>query len=175
MTRDTADEDGAPAPGVRRRARRLGANRGTRGQAVTETIIMTLFLLLMIFGLIHLCMLMTVKFMVNHAAFSAARTAMIDPGQVDAAAEEGLGYMRGWWRGIYSGLNTPYVEGPVDKTVRGRTRVGYRATFAVPFGVPIFNSIQPCGFTNAQTCGIRLIGFSPYAAQPAVPQRGDSD
>lgn len=148
---------------------------GARGQAATEMMIMMLFLLVMIFGLIHLCMLMSVKFMVNNAAFSAARTAMVNPGQTSVAAQEGLGYMRGWWRGSWSGLNTPYVQGPVDQTVRGKTRNGYRVTFAVPFGVPIFNSVQPCGTTNAQTCGIRLIGFSPYAPQPAVDGGGDSD
>jgi hypothetical protein len=137
--------------------------------------IMMLFLLLMIFGLVHLCMLMSVKFMVNNAAFSAARTAMIAPNDASTAAEEGLGWMRGWWRGPYSGLNTPYVEGPVNKTIRGKNRNGYRATYAVPFGLPIFNTVQPCGFTNAQNCGVRLIGFSPYARQPNITRQGDND
>src|SRR5262249_35074881 len=49
---------------VRTRVRRIA-----RGQAATETIIMMTFLLLMIFGLVHLCMLMTVKYMVNFSAF----------------------------------------------------------------------------------------------------------
>jgi hypothetical protein len=102
---------------------------------------------------------------VNFAAFGAARTAMVDSGtsSVNTAATEGLGYMNGWWSGSYSGLNTPYVQGPIDKQIRGKTRNGYSATFAVPFGLPIFNSTQPCGTTNAQTCGIRLIGFSPWS------------
>jgi TadE-like protein len=153
------------------------ATRGVapRGQAATETMIMMLFLLLMIFGLVHLCMLMSVKFMVNNAAFSAARTAMIAPNDASTAAEEGLGWMRGWWRGPYSGLNTPYVQGPVNKTIRGKNRNGYRATYAVPFGLPIFNTTQPCGFTNSQNCGVRLIGFSPYARQPNITRRGDND
>ena len=148
---------------------------GTRGQAATEMMIMMMFLLLMIFGLVHLCMLMSVKFMVNNAAFSAARTAMIAPNDASGAAEEGLGWMRGWWRGAYSGLNTPYVQGPVNKTIRGKNRNGYRATFAVPFGLPIFNTTAPCGFTNQQNCGIRLVGFSPYASQPNITHRGDND
>jgi hypothetical protein len=144
------------------------------GQAATETIIMMMFLLLMIFGLVHLCMLMTVKYFVNYSAFTAARTAMVDPGSASTGGDGGLGYMHGWWSGSYSGLNTPYIQGPIDKTIRGKTRTGYSSTFAVPFGLPIFNSVQPCGTTNAQTCGIRLQGFSPYAEQPDVPDEGDN-
>ncbi len=132
------------------------------------------FLLLMIFGLVHLCLLMSMKYMVNFAAFSAARTAMVSPGDVDEAALEGMGYMRGWWRGQYAGLNQPYVEGPVDKEVRGRTRTGYRTTWAAPFGIPAFVNPQPCGFDNRQTCGVRLVGFSPYTPQPAVTEEGDN-
>jgi hypothetical protein len=147
--------------------------RGQRGQAATETIIMMVFLLLMIFGLIHLCMLMSVKYMVNFSAFAAARTAMVDSGSssVTTAATEGLGYMNGWWSGSFTGLNTPYVQGPIDKQIRGKKRTGYSSTFAVPFGLPIFNSTQPCGTTNAQTCGVRLIGFSPSSGE----QSSDGD
>jgi TadE-like protein len=162
-------------PSIQRGASIATRGVATRGQAATETMIMMMFLLLMIFGLVHLCMLMSVKFMVNNAAFSAARTAMIAPNDASTAAEEGLGWMRGWWRGQYSGLNTPYVQGPVNKTIRGKNRNGYRATFAVPFGLPIFNTTTPCGFTNQQNCGIRLIGFSPYARQPNITHRGDND
>jgi hypothetical protein len=147
--------------------------RSAPGQAATETIIMMMFLLLMIFGLVHLCMLMSVKYMVNFSAFAAARTAMVDSGSssVTTAATEGLGYMSGWWSGSFTGLNIPYVQGPIDKTIRGKKRTGYSSTFAVPFGIPIFNDTQPCGFTNAQTCGIRLIGFSPWSGQ----QSSDGD
>jgi hypothetical protein len=155
-----------------------GPSRGARGQAATETIIMMTFLMLMIFGLIHLCMLMAVKYMVNFSAFAAARTAMVDTGSVTKAATEGLGYMSGWWGGSYTGLNTPYVQGPIDKTIRGKKRTGYSSTFAVPFGLPIFNTTQPCGSTNAQTCGVRLIGFSPWAEQSsdgqAISHEGDN-
>jgi hypothetical protein len=151
------------------------AQHTQRGQAATETIIMMMFLLLMIFGLVHLCMLMSVKYLVNYSAFTAARTAMVDPGSASTGGDGGLGYMHGWWRGSYSGLNTPYIEGPVDKTIRGKTRTGYRSTFAVPFGLPIFNTVQPCGTSNASNhCGVILQGFSPYAEQPAVPQEGDN-
>ena len=141
--------------------------RNHLGQAATETIIMMMFLLLMIFGLIHLCMLMSVKYMVNFSAFAAARTAMVDDSMfaTTSAATEGLGYMNGWWSGSYIGLNIPYVQGPIDKQIRGKKRTGYSSTFAVPFGLPIFNSTQPCGFTNMQTCGIRLIGFSPWSGK----------
>ena len=145
----------------------MTARRNHLGQAATETIIMMMFLLLMIFGLIHLCMLMSVKYMVNFSAFAAARTAMVDDSlfATTSAATEGLGYMNGWWSGSYTGLNIPYVQGPIDKQIRGKKRTGYSSTFAVPFGLPIFNSTQPCGFTNMQTCGIRLIGFSPWSGK----------
>lgn len=145
----------------------MTVRRNHLGQAATETIIMMMFLLLMIFGLIHLCMLMSVKYMVNFSAFAAARTAMVDDSlfATTSAATEGLGYMNGWWSGSYTGLNIPYVQGPIDKQIRGKKRTGYSSTFAVPFGLPIFNSTQPCGFTNMQTCGIRLIGFSPWSGK----------
>jgi TadE-like protein len=154
--------------------------RNHRGQAATETIIMMMFLLLMIFGLIHLCMLMTVKYMVNLSAFAAARSALVDDGMVNvtSGATEGLGYMNGWWSGSNTGLNIPYVQS-TSKTIRGKTRGGYSSTFAVPFGLPIFNTTQPCGFTNAQTCGVRLIGFSAYpggqsADGDAISHDGDN-
>jgi hypothetical protein len=141
---------------------------------VTESIIMMAFLLLMIFGLIHLCMLMSMKFMVDHAAFAAARTAMISPGDVNEAALEGMGYMRGWWKGSRAGLNQPYVQGPIPKTIRGKTRTGYSATWAAPFGFPAFVDPTPCGSSNSQTCGVRLIGFAPYTSQPDIPEEGDN-
>jgi hypothetical protein len=65
-------------------------------------------------------------------------------------------------------------QGGIDKQIRGKGRNGYRSTYAVPFGLPIFNSVQPCGTSNAQTCGVRLIGFSPHADQPDVPDEGDN-
>lgn len=134
---------------------------------------MMIFLLLMIFGLIHLCMLMSMKYMVNYAAFSAARTAMVSPGDVSAAAMEGMGYMRGWWTGGYAGLNQPYVR-QTTKTIRGKTRTGYEAIWAAPFGFPAFVDARPCGTSNSQTCGVRLIGFSPSVTQPAIDPAGDN-
>ncbi len=156
--------------------------RNARGQAATETIIMMMFLLLMTFGLIHLCMLMTVKYMVNFAAFAAARSAMVDASTLNltSAAKEGVGYMNGWWSGRFTGLNIPAVKGPIDKRVRGKKRTGYSATFSVPFGLPIFNSVEPCGFfNNLQPCGVKLIGFSPWSGKQssdgqAISHEGDN-
>jgi TadE-like protein len=138
------------------------------GQAATETIIMMIFLLLMMFGLIHLCMLMTVKSMVNFSAFAAARSAMVDSSTLNltAAAKEGVGYMNGWWSGRFTLLNIPAVKGPIDKRIRGKKRTGYSATYSVPFGLPIFNSVAPCGVTNnLQPCGVKLVGFSPWSGK----------
>jgi hypothetical protein len=140
--------------------------RNQRGQAATETIIMMVFLLLMIFGLIQMCMLMTVKYMVDFSAFAAARSAMVDSSRLNltAAAKEGVGYMNNWWAGRYTLLNIPAIKGPTDKTVRGKKRTGYTATYAVPFGLPIFNTTSPCGFSNGTNfCGVRMIGFSPWS------------
>lgn len=140
--------------------------RNARGQAATETMIMMIFLLLMIFGLVNLCMLMTVKYMVDFSAFAAARSAMVDSSTLNltSAAKEGVGYMNNWWAGRYTLLNIPAVKGPIDKKVRGKKRTGYSATYAVPFGMPIFNSTSPCGVTNNLLfCGIKLVGFSPWS------------
>ena len=51
--------------------------RSAGGQSTTETMAMMSFLLLMIFGLVHFCLLSATKSIVNLAAFAAARTMMV--------------------------------------------------------------------------------------------------
>ena len=48
-----------------------------RGQATLESMIMMGFLLLLIFGLMHLVMFAVTRYMVNYAAFAASRAAVV--------------------------------------------------------------------------------------------------
>jgi hypothetical protein len=47
------------------------------GQSTTETLLVMSFLMLLVFGLVHMSMLATTKYLVNFAAFSAARATLI--------------------------------------------------------------------------------------------------
>lgn len=132
------------------------------GQSATETIIMMAFLSLLIFGFIHMCMLATTKYLVNFAAFSVARAEMVG-GSRQEAADGAMAYLR-WWSNPFANRKT--VQGPVTRTVRGKSRTGFTVTYRVPFGLPIFNNI-PAG-------GIALVGFSPYVRQPNIPEEGDN-
>lgn len=132
------------------------------GQSATETMIMMGFLSLLIFGFIHMCMLATTKYLVNFAAFSVARAEMVG-GSRQEAADGAMAYLR-WWSSPWANRKT--VQGPITRTVRGKSRTGFTVTYRVPFGLPIFNNI-PAG-------GIALVGFSPYVRQPNIPEEGDN-
>jgi hypothetical protein len=134
-----------------------------RGQAATETMIVMMFLLLMIFGAIHMAMFAATKYMVDYAAFTAARTVLVQGagatnGAAWDAAEEALGNIR-WW--LYQ-RNRP--EAPIRRPVKGRDAIviGYH----VPFGLPIFESVPDEG--------ILLLGFSPVVEQGEIPEKGDN-
>lgn len=140
----------------------------TRGQAMTETMIVMSFLLLMVFGFVHFAMLTATKSIVNLAAFSAARAAMVNgfdsgsplaPSYVAAASV--IDNLR-WW-GNNPALNRP--EFPLSRQTL-HDRDGVLVTFKVPFGMPIFNEV-PSG-------GIPVEGFSPLVIQPEIPERGDN-
>ena len=77
-----------------RRRLTIGARlrRTEAGQAVTETMIMMMFLLLLVFGFIHMCMLATTKYVVDYAAFSVARADLVD-GNKFLAAMGALAYL----------------------------------------------------------------------------------
>jgi Flp pilus assembly protein TadG len=134
---------------------------GERGQSATETMIMMSFLFLMIFAIVHMAMLASTKFMVNYAAFAAARAAVV-AGSERLAAIQVTDNLR-WWRNPL--LNLPNVR-RTTRTIAGVRRPGVEVTARVPFGLPIFNSVP--------TGGIRVVGFAPVAVQPGVPIRGDN-
>jgi hypothetical protein len=115
----------------------------------------------MIFGIVHMAMLASTKFMVNYAAFAAARAAVVR-GSENLAAIQVTDNLR-WWRNPL--LNLPIVR-RTTRTIAGARRQGVEVSTRVPFGLPIFNDI-PAG-------GIRVVGFAPVAVQPAVPERGDN-
>lgn len=134
---------------------------GARGQATTETMMMMMFLLFLVFGFVHMSMLATTKYVVNYAAFAAARAAMVG-GNETLAALTVLDNVR-WSNPL---MYLWQVTARETRTIRGKSREGVRVTFKVPFGLPIFNSI-PFG-------GISLRGFSPLIEQPNIPENGDN-
>lgn len=148
-------------------ARGARPQRSTRGQAATETMIMMMFLFLMIFGLIHMSMLAATKYMVNFAAFSAARTIMVRGDDASGlqmwaytAASGVIDNIR-WWNEAWR--NRPDL--PIT-TGDERGRHGVYVVYRVPFGLPIFNAVPAGGF--------RMIGFAPYQVQPDIDEVGDN-
>ena len=142
--------------------------RHVRGQATTETMIMMMFLLLMIFGLVHMTMLVATKYVVNYAAYVAARTEMVRgdgfTGKTIAwtAAYMVLSDNAHWWSSPLK--NSPDIPLGSDVSMYGRE--GLTVTYHVPFGLPIFNSID--------SGGVKIVGFSPVAVQPEIEEKGDN-
>jgi hypothetical protein len=158
--------------------------RRQKGQALTETMVMMLFLTLIIFGFVHLCMMAATKSMVSYAAFAAARTTMVRGWQPPSlnlplvgeysyefddwwkvqtgwpAAWQVLDNIR-WWRS--STRNRP--DFPIG-VAEVNDRRGLTVTYRVPFGVPIFNNV-PSG-------GLAITAFSPYVIQANIGECGDN-
>lgn len=131
---------------------------------------MMLFLLLLMFGHIHLSMLAATKSMVNYAAWAAARSAMVGASdfEVRLAALEVLDAGARWnttinYACILSGL---CLDKNVSKTLRNKTRQGVQVTYRVPFGLPVFNNI-PVG-------GLAIRGFAPISIQGSISEKGDN-
>lgn len=139
--------------------------RQSRGQATTETMMMMAFLMLLIFGFIHLSMLMATKYMVNYSAFSAARASMTGAGWGDqtTAAFAVMDNLR-WHDNVIA--NTPIVSSG-SREIRGVTRDGVKVLYFVPFGLPIFGVLPPGG--------MRLESFSPAGPDwSGVTEEGDN-
>ncbi|MCX6538144.1 MAG: pilus assembly protein [Acidobacteria bacterium] len=136
-----------------------------RGQATVETVVVMTFLLFMIFGLIHVCLLAVTKYMVSLAAFSAGRALMVHGtgwvGQAAAwtAATTVLDNLR-WWKSAWQRLVLPPTQGRLDG------REGVFVTHRAPFAFPIFNDL-PFG-------GLPVTAFSAVAIQPDIPEKGDN-
>ncbi len=120
--------------------------------------IMMMFLLLLVFGFIHMCMLATTKYVVDYAAFSVARADLVGGNKL-LAAMGALAYLN--WSPL-----PPIPTEEKDRDMRHKLRDGFVVSYRVPFGLPIFNNI-PFG-------GIELRGFSPGATQKGVEVRGDN-
>jgi Flp pilus assembly protein TadG len=149
------------------------------GQAMTEMLLMTVFLMLLVFGIVQLAMLLTTKLFVNYAAFAAARTFMTEvsnalgstPG-TQIAAEEATRFLN-WW-GTDTIANRKELQLPVlwDKWTRssptnpGKARSGLTVTYRVPFGLPL--QVVPPG-------GVAITAFAPTQGPPApVRECGDN-
>ena len=116
------------------------------------------FLLLMVFGLMHLVMFAVTRYMVNYAAFAASRAAVV--GNSAQQAAEAVMQNVNWFAD--EGGDQP-VE--VNYTVRDGAS-GYEVTTRVPFGFPIYEWIAPEG--------IELTAFAPANAQSNAPSGGDN-
>jgi hypothetical protein len=151
----TTAERAAP-PGAQ--YRRRGDRSSEAGQATLETLLTMALVLLFIFGLLHLTMMMTTKFLVNYAAFAAARVAMVrgtGADEVTEAARQAMEIWQ-WWPGD-SDANVPEVS--YDAGREGMV-VRYRVWFVSPI------------FTNVAHVSVE--GFAPVAEQPDIPEEGDN-
>lgn len=131
---------------------------GRRGQAALESIISMGFVLFFVFGLMHLGMLIVTRYMVNYAAFAAARAAAV--GNSHQAAAEAVMKNLNWWA---AEGGTP----PVEVSYINRDGwAGYLVKTRVPFGLPLYDRIDPAG--------IELESFAPVATQSDAPSGGDN-
>lgn len=116
------------------------------------------FLLLLVFGLMHLVMFAVTRYMVNYAAFAASRAAVV--GNSPQLAAEAVMSNLNWFAD--EGGEQP-VE--VNFTYKGLTS-GYEVTTKVPFGAPIYEWFDD---------GIEIVAFAPSNDQQDPPSGGDND
>lgn len=133
--------------------------RGRSGQAALEAMMMMAFMLLLVFGVMHMTMFIVTRYMVNYAAFAAARAAEVGNDPEDAAAAV-LANIN-WWAGEND-------EMPVSVFLDNRDGwSGYTVETRVPFGLPIYEYIEPQG--------MKIAGFAPVSIQGNAPSGGDND
>lgn len=119
---------------------------------------MMAFMLLLIFGVMHLTMFAVTRYMVNYAAFAAARAAVV--GNSPQRAAEAVLDNLNWWA---SEGGTP----PVTVAYENRNGwAGYAVRTRVPFGLPIYEYIEPQGMP--------IEGFAPTTTQDNPPSGGDN-
>jgi Flp pilus assembly protein TadG len=131
--------------------------RDRRGQAATETMMVMVFLLMLVFGFMNFCMLVTTKYVVNYAAFAAARAYMVnhDVGRAQQAADDVIRGVGRFWTAPVS----------VDTNATLGSRAGVTVRVRVPFGIPLI---------NAGAKGFELVGFSAVTLQPSIEEKGDN-
>jgi hypothetical protein len=148
------------SPSGAARNRILRGARSSSGQAALETMLSMYLVILFIWGLVHLSMMMVTKYMVNYAAFCAARTAMVrgtGASEVQESAQQALEIVQ-WW-GSGNDKNIPDVEYDAG-------RGGIVVQYHIPFGSPIF--------TTFAASGLVIEGFAPVTEQPSIPEKGDN-
>jgi len=129
----------------------MARRQGRRGQAALESMMMMAFMLLLIFGVMHLVMFAVTRYMVNYAAVvgnspTAAARAVMD--NLNWLASEG---------------GTPNVQ--VTYGYRGGSG-GYIVRTWVPFGMPIYEYIEPQGML--------IESFAAVTTQNNPPSGGDN-
>lgn len=117
------------------------------------------FLLLLVFGLMHLVMFAITRYMVQYAAFAAVRADVV--GNSPQLAAEA----------VMDNLNWHADEGgempvTVEWGIKGFT-TGFYVKTRVPFGLPIYEYIEPDG--------IEIVAFAPSNTQSDRPSGGDND
>jgi len=120
---------------------------------------MMVFMLLLMFGMMHLTMFIVTRYMVNYAAFAASRAAEVGNDPADAA--EAVMANINWW--VSDNQETPtkvYLENRDGWS-------GYTVEARVPFGLPIYEYIEPEG--------LLISGFAPVSIQDGAPSGGDND
>lgn len=119
---------------------------------------MMAFVLLLIFGLMHLSMFTVTRYMVNYAAFAAARASVVGGNETAAARAvlENINWL------AYRGGTMPVT---VQYTYRGKWG-GYEVTTYVPFGLPIYRTLSPQG--------VAITGFAPLSSDTNAPSGGDN-
>lgn len=142
------------------------------GQAATDTMVAMGFLMLLVFGFVHFCMLAVTRQVVNFAAFGAARTAMVtDVGGGEwvraqagyLSAKQILSHTQRWWND--EARNSPDLPVWLEtKTVGDRERRILKLRFRVPFGLPIM---------NYGDSGLVVEGWAPFILQPDAEGEDD--
>lgn len=161
---------------------------GESGQAMTETMLVMGFLMLMVMGTITLCLLMTTKQVADYAAFGAARTSLTHGFQQAGVSFSGLfasiglnidselvfdvpmeiSAQTGWPSAAQVIYHTQKWWGSNVKNLPRPLLIDQPEVdgpqyvvvpFQVPYGMPIFNEL-PAG-------GLLILGRSQITSQPA--------
>lgn len=176
--------------------------RSALGQALMETLVMMSFLLLFVFGCVHLSLLAATKYMVNYAAFTAARTVLVygwQPPRLDLGpigeigvvigdfAKIQLGYpaawqvldnIRWWQEDDKNGPDFPLgLSGMCpDGSVAAPCALSYLKALTVTYRVPLGFPIVPVGED-----GVAITAAAPFIIQHAsgdaqsdIPEEGDN-
>ena len=113
--------------------------RGRAGQAALEAMMMMAFMLLLVFGVMHMTMFIVTRYMVNYAAFAAARAAEVgnDPEDAAAAREASTVEHRRVKNYVYRRQGQPCLV--CGATVRTE-ELAHRNSFWCPRCQPVFRS-----------------------------------